>query len=105
MPKKSQNPQFATKNDLNGVEKSLKSYFNKKLEDTEFALLVRIDEKAEKTEGTLTELIKQVSNDIMTKIDSFAGKTEALEQENAAGNLRLRNHEERITKLESTQAA
>lgn len=98
MPK---NNQPATKGDiqlLKGDIKVLEKTLEKKLKG-EIAL-VRLDMKD--MEQRLDEKNKRYKDEILTKIDSFAGKTEALEQENAAGNLRLQDHEERITRLEAT---
>lgn len=69
--------------------------------------ILRVEERVEKTEENLKEAIRQSTNDLMTKIDSFAGKTKALEDENTVGTHQTRelrvqvdNHEKRITVLE-----
>lgn len=99
---------IATKGDLKVLERKLEKSFKDKLKDTELALMIRIEDRTQKTEETLKEAIRQSTNDLMTKIDGFAGKTKALDDENIVGakqTRRLRvqvdDHEERITKLES----
>ena len=88
--------------------KNLDSKFSNKLKDTEFALMIGIEERAEKMEETLREEIRAGRDDLMTKIDSFAGKTKALEDENTVGahqtrelEVKVEDHETRITKIES----
>lgn len=95
---------LATKLELKKLEKS----FNRKLENTELALMIRIEERAEKTERTLGEQIRISTNDLMTKIDSFMGKVVALKEDNTAGTdlienieVKVDDHEKRIRQLES----
>lgn len=106
----------ATKADLKVLEKKLEKSFKNELEnklkDTELALMIRIEDRAQNTEENLKEAIRQSTNDLMTKIDSFAGRTKALEDENTIGahntrelEVRVDDREGRITKLESPQAA
>lgn len=94
------------------LEKSLKSdlekFFTNKLNDTELALMIGIEERSEKTERILREEIRESKNDLMTKIDSFAGRTQALEEENTIGahqtrelEVKVEDHEKRIKQLES----
>ena len=91
------------------VEKSLRNELQKGLKRTEISLIFRFEEKIEKTEERLREEIREMKNDLMNKIDSFAGKTEALEEENTVGTNQTRelrvqvdDHAARITKIEST---
>lgn len=93
------------------VEKSLKSNLDNKLKDTELALMVRIEERVEKTERVLREEIRDTKNDLMTKIDGIAKGLEDMREEDTAGadltrelEVKVDNHEERITKLESPAA-
>ena len=91
------------------VGKSLRNELQKGLKRTEISLIFRFEEKIEKTEERLREEIREVKNDLMNKIDSFAGRTEALEEENTVGvnqtrelRVQVDNHETRITKIETT---
>src|SRR3989344_3135037 len=91
------------------VEKSLRNELQKGLKRTEISLIFRFEEKIEKTEERLREEIREVKNDLMNKIDSFAGRTVALEEENTVGvhqtrelRVQVDNHETRITKIETT---
>jgi len=85
---------------LSAIKKLEKSFTNK-LKDTELVLMIRIEERAEKTEEKLREEIRENSNNVMTKIDGIAKGLEDMREESAAGTLRLRDHEKRITTLES----
>lgn len=74
--------------------------------------MIRIEDRSQKTEETLINLIKETKDDLFSKIDSFVGKVKTLGNENVVGanqikELRERtdDHEERITQLESAQAA
>ncbi len=80
---------FATKEELLVTKKELKA---------EIAF-VRLDMKD--MEERLDDKNRKYKDEILTKIDSFAGKTAKLEEENIAGAGRLRNHEKRITALEA----
>lgn len=88
---------LATRIELKKVEKS----FASKIEDTELALMVRIEERAEKTERVLREEIKKSEGNLMTKMDGIAKGLQDMREDNAAGELRLRDHEKRISNLES----
>ena len=99
--KKVQKPQFVTKKDLKKV-----------LEDTELALMIRIDERAEKNEENLKEAIRQSTNDLMTKIDGIAKGLDDMRDEDTAGTdliekleVKVSDHDKRIDRLESSQAA
>lgn len=115
MNKVQQKNKTATKGDLKDLErkleKSFKNELENKLKDTELALMIRIEDRVQETEENLKEAIRQSTNDLMTKIDSFAGKTKALEDENTIGTHQITelrekvdDHEGRITKLESPPA-
>ncbi len=124
MPKKSNDGQNII-SEIKRVEKSLKLDlkkslgldFRKELKKTERILrveILRVEGKIEKTEEGLKEEIrktkeevKETKNDLMNKIDSFAGRTETLEEENTLGahqarelKIQVDNHEARITKIE-----
>ncbi len=119
MPRKSSNGQNII-SEIKRVEKSLKLElkkslgleFRRELKKTERNLrgeILRVEEKVEKTEESLREEIRGVKNDLMNKIDSFAGRTEALEEENTVGanqtrklGVQVDDHEGRITKLETS---
>lgn len=45
---------------------------------------------------------REYRDEILTKIDGVMGELQTMREENAAGEHRLRDHEERITKLESS---
>lgn len=98
--------------EIKRLEKSLKSNLDSKLKDTELVLMVRIEERAEKTERVLGEEIRDTRNDLMTKIDGIAKGLEDMREENTTGadltrelEVKVEDHEGRITKLESPQAA
>ncbi len=87
---------FSTKEELLATKKELKA---------EIAL-VRLDMKD--MEERLDDKNRKYKDEILTKIDSFAGKTAVLEEENAVGANQIReldvkvdDHEKRITSLES----
>mgnify|MGYP001588085005 CR=1 FL=1 len=126
MPRKSSNGQNII-SEIKRVEKSLKLEikkslglaFHKELKKTEKILRVEILKVEEKVEGVgekvegleenLRKEIKEMRNDLMNKIDSFAGRTEALEEENTVGvnqtrelRVQVDDHEVRIKKIEST---
>ena len=91
------------------VEKSLRNELQKGLKRTEISLIFRFEEKIEKTEERLKEEIRVARDDLMNKIDSFAGRTMTLEEENTVGvhqtrelRVQVDNHETRITKIETT---
>lgn len=93
--------------EIKRVENSLRLGF-KKTEKILRAEILRVEEKIEKTEERLREEIRVARDDLMNKIDSFAGRTEALEEENTVGanqtrelRVQVDDHEGRITKLES----
>ena len=90
------------------LEKSFKGELERGLKRTEMTLMFRVEERIEKTEENLKELIRESRDDLMTKIDSFAGKTAALEEENTVGvhqtrelDVKVDDHEKRIKQLES----
>lgn len=137
MPRKSSNGQNII-SEIKRVEKSLKLElkkslgleFRRELKKTERNLrneilkvearVEGVEEKVEGVEESLTgkiirleenlkEEIREVRNDLMNKIDSFAGKTEALEEKNTVGvnqtrelRVQVDDHEGRIIKLESS---
>lgn len=92
--------------------KKLEKSFIKKVEDTEFALMVRIEGRVGKTEDVLSGQIKRVEDNLTTKIDGIAKGLDDLRTDNVFGadqihelRKQAKNHEGRITKLESPQAA
>lgn len=123
MPKKSNQDVISA---IKKLEKSLKSDLGKsfasKIEDTELALMVRIEERAEKTERVLREEILRVEEKVekvdekldkkfdiaMTHIDGIAKGLDDMREENTAGadlirevEVKVDDHEKRITSLES----
>jgi len=102
--------QTATKGDVKELKKELKGDIKGLKSDVkglkgEIAL-VRLDMKG--MEQRLDDKSRKYKDEILTKIDSFAGKTAALEQENTVGakhtrelRVQVDNHEERIKVLES----
>lgn len=101
------NKSSGNQNIISAIKKLEKSFTNK-LRNTELALMIRIEERAEKTERSLKEEIRESGDNLMNKIDSFAGKTATLEEENTVGTHQIRElreevdgHEKRIKQLES----
>lgn len=93
MNSKSNNNQLATKKDLKVLEGLIKLDMKEAFE--------RHEEKH-----------KEYRDEILTKMDKVMGKLEKMEEENTAGadligglEIKVRDHEERIAKLESPQAA
>ena len=84
MPKNS----VATKADLKNVEKNIRGEILKVEERVE-----NLEEGQKRIEATL--------NKVSIQLDGFVGKVEALEQENLLGTDQYRDHEKRISKLES----
>ncbi len=87
---------FALKTDLRKVEKSLRHE------------ILKVEERVENIEEKVDKVDKKLDR-IEIKLDGFVGNVETLREENAAGVIqyrrheeRLKNHEERITTLEST---
>ena len=130
MPKKSSNGQNII-SEIKRVEKSLKHElkkslgleFRRELKKTEKVLrkeILRVEERVEGVEESLTgkvirleenlrEEIRETRNDLLNKIDSFAGRTATLEEENTVGahqtrelRVQVDDHETRITKIETT---
>jgi len=126
MPRKSSNGQNVI-SEIKRVEKSLKLElkkslgleFRRELKKTERNLrgeILRVEKKVErlkkkviKGEKNLKEEIRETRNDLMNKIDSFAGRTITLEEENTVGahqtrelRVQIDDREARITRIETT---
>lgn len=72
---------------------------------------LRAGERTEKSEESLKEEIRKTRDDLMTKMDGIAKGLEDMRDENTAGadlirglEVKVDDHEERITKLESPAA-
>lgn len=105
MKKSQSSSQVATKKDLKVLERKLENSFKNKLKDSELALMIRIEDRVQKTEENITELIKETNNNLLTKIDGIAKGLDDMRTENAFGSKQIEELRERVTKLESPQAA
>lgn len=56
-------------------------------------------------EQRIDEKSKRYKDEVLDGLDEVMGELQAMREDNAAGELRLQDHEERITKPESPQAA
>lgn len=103
MPKKSQNSPSATKNDLKNTERLLMSEV--------LRVEGRVEELDKKTDENQKILINKLDS-LEKTLDGFVGRVDDLTIENKFGadqihelRKQAKNHEDRIIKLESPQAA
>ena len=109
MIKKNNNSQTSTKKDISRIEKFLIGGFKnvrKEFKNLRSEIL-RVEARVENIEDGQKRLEAKVDN-LEIKMDGFVGTVETIREENAAGaiqyrrqDLQLKDHESRITTLES----
>ena len=111
MPKKSNNSQTATKSDIQRLEKSTKSNIQRLESDIKrFEKSTKLDIKGLKHDfKSFEERLGAKIDKIANTLDGFVGRVDDLTIENKVGvnqarelRVQIDDHEERITKIETT---